>query len=215
MSGENWLDDLIDETPTDQKKAIEVFNSELTVIDQNSYDVAAEYVRDLRALEKKIKDHFTPLKRKSQDAHKALVEAEKEQLIPVQDAIQAKKTEMSNFQRKLREAELERQKAIQLLEQEKIKRQFEAEVAGRKEEAAAISKIDTSRFVEEKIEVKADGVHTRKTWKWELTSIKHVDSAYLKVDEVAVGKLVRAQNKKAESICGGIRVWCEENVIVR
>ena len=211
----SWLDEI--ETIPEATEAMERLlpNDIIIVKDKESYDAAAEIARGLKELENEVKGHYTPLKRKSQDAHKALVAAEREQLAPIQEKLHLVKSKMSEYQRELQRQEQERAKKLRALEEEKIRRQYLAELEGRNEEAAQIAKIDTTQLVPDKVEVKAEGVHTRKNWKWELASVKDIDRAYLIPDEKLIGSIVRAEHKKAEDIVGGIRVWCEENVIVR
>jgi hypothetical protein len=63
---------------------------------------------------------------------------------------------------------------------------------------------------------KVDGLHTRKTWKWELTDPEQLPRTYLVPDTAAIGAVVKAQGKRAEqTLMGSVTVWEEETVVKR
>lgn len=152
----------------------------INIVDQASYNFAAETLLEIAKLEKEVKAHHGPIKTAAHDAHKAAVAGEKRFLDPLDKAKSLIRRAISGWeikQRRIREeAERKaREEAEKKEEEDRIARAIEAEKAGKStEEVEKI--IDTPAEV--KIEpVKptykpAPGVSTRETWKAEVTDIK-------------------------------------------
>ena len=59
------------------------------------------------------------------------------------------------------------------------------------------------------------GVHTRKTWKFEILDAAGVKPAYTIPDEKKIRKIVTAMGLEAVAMVGGIRVWQESSIVAR
>lgn len=151
----------------------------ITIIDQASYDLAANTLIEIAEIEKQIKAHHAPMKTTAHNAHKAAVIAEKKFLDPLVTAKSTIKRAISSWeveQRKIREeAEREaREKARKEEEEIRLAKALEAEKAG-KSEAEVEKIIDTP--VEVKVEpvkpafIPSANVGTRETWKAEVIDI--------------------------------------------
>ena len=57
---------------------------------------------------------------------------------------------------------------------------------------------------------KVSGMSTRDVWKWEITDPAAIPREYLAVDEVKIGKVVRAL--KGDTTIAGVRVWAEQTL---
>ena len=53
-----------------QVLTIDVKARELSIESQNSYNMANEFLKTIKTLQTKIKDTFSPMKKKASDAHK-------------------------------------------------------------------------------------------------------------------------------------------------
>ena len=56
---------------------------------------------------------------------------------------------------------------------------------------------------------RAEGISTRKVWRYEIVDIAAIKRDFLIPDESAIAGLVKASGDKAASIVGGIRVYQE------
>jgi len=153
---------------------------EIKIVDQTSYNVAAQTLKEIADIEKKIKEHHEPIKTAAHSAHKAAVAAEKKFLDPLNEAKVIIKKSISVWeqeQARIR-SEIERkarEEAQKKEEEERLKRATEAEDAGKPEEE--INKIlDTPEPIKPIVTMptfqRAEGVGTRETWKAEVTDLK-------------------------------------------
>lgn len=120
--------------------ATQVRASGITVIDQHTYDIAVEELRGIVAMRKEITDHHAPLKAKAHEAHKAICDAEKKLLNPIDLAERAIKAAISKYTaEQLRIAE----------EREKAAREEAERLAAEEIEAAAVEAEAQGASVEE------------------------------------------------------------------
>ena len=186
----------------------------LLIVDQITYNHAAEMFNAASQLAKKIEAHYKPLKDKAFAAHKAVVSAEKEMLGPVVTAKQILSgsigtwdvaQERRQYQEQLR-LELEAKKKA---EDNAIKLALEVLDKGASEKQA-IEIIDTP-VAPTKIEVapaytKAATVSTQEIWSAELTDVYELVKAaavnpvaylhYLEVNTPALNAAARNQKNK-------------------
>lgn len=80
----------------------------LTVSDKATYTAAGEFVKPLKELEKKILDHYAPMKKAAHEAHKAITAKETEDLKPVREAMDLVRKSMNKY---LADVEAARRKA--------------------------------------------------------------------------------------------------------
>jgi hypothetical protein len=62
------------------------------------------------------------------------------------------------------------------------------------------------------------GTNFRTAWEFEVKDWTKLKPEFIKVDEVAIGKIVRSMHKAAEQLCGGpgaIRVWDKQIIVDR
>lgn len=154
--------------------------TQIVVKDQESYDIAANTLKDIARIEKQITEHHSPIKKAAKAAHNMAVLAEKKFLEPLAEAksiirnsIVVWTTEQerirANEERKAR-AEAQRKE-----EEERIAKAAKAEDEGKSEiEVGTI--LDTpapivSVSVAPKFN-KVAGVSTRKAWRAKVTDIK-------------------------------------------
>lgn len=180
----------------------------IEIVDQVTYDLAAEKFRAAAQLEKEISDHYGPLKQKAHEAHKAICSAEKEMLNPV---LQAKQ----QLSRMIGEWDAE-QERVRLAEQ----RRLEEQARLRAEEEALDSAIDAEQNGADAEEIEAvlsssapiqkvsaaptynKSVSTRENWSAQVVSLRELVKAaaqnpaylcYLQVNETTLGAAARSQ----------------------
>jgi hypothetical protein len=105
------------------------------IVDQASYDTAAELARGAAALRRRIEEHFAPLKESAHRTHRLLCESEKETLDPVERAermIKGRLAEWHQAQMRIQqEAEARARAEAQRLLDEQIESELvRAEAAG-------------------------------------------------------------------------------------
>ena len=123
-------------------------------------------------------------------------------------------------QREAREKELEQARKageINKREQDKLKKQALADEQAARE-LAAQQAAETAENVQEVTVAssipKVSGIIRRTNYKFEVVSASHVERAFMKPDEVAIGTKVRADKDPDKSMkeIGGIRVWTEDSI---
>lgn len=181
---------------------------------------AVEFLRQVKAHQKKINDTFDPITNAAWKAYKTakgektkLEAASKEAEIIVEPLI----AEWEEKQERLR-AETERRLqaiAIENEEERRFKEAIEAEQRGDKEEARAIMEepIQVAPVVLSSSTPKVDGVHTQKVWKYRVVDLDKVPRIYMMLDAPKVGTIVRGLKDKTQ--IEGIEVYYENIVVVR
>lgn len=201
--------------------------NEITIIDQDSYNLAANTLIEIAEIEKQIKAHHTPMKT---TAHKAAVAAEKKFLDPLVTAKSTIKRAISGWeieQRKIREeAEREaREKARKEEEEIRLAKALEAEKAG-KSEAEVEKIIDTPAEI--KVELvkpafeQSSRVKTREYWKAEIVDIKALCQGIAdgKVDPECVLPNMpylnaMARGSKGAMLAPGVKAVKETSIVTR
>jgi hypothetical protein len=107
--------------------------------------LAAQFLLGVKDLERKVLDTFAPLKKKAFETHKAICNAEAEQLEPVKDAEQIVKRAMKAYQaerQRIEEEEAKQRLATQraLDEERRLQQAMDLEEQG--DEAAALEVLD-------------------------------------------------------------------------
>jgi hypothetical protein len=167
------------ETPEFEQSALSVRDEAMLIVitDQPSYDAAAAKFTAVTALEKEIAGHYAPLKQKAHESHKAICDAEKTMLGPVQDAKRILSRAIGAFDE---EQERKRREEQRKLEAEARKREEE-------ERIAAAVEVEQMGASEEEVEAvlstpapamkiqapptyqRAAAIATREVWSAELT----------------------------------------------
>lgn len=201
----------------DEAKAIHI-------VDQATYNTAAAKFIGVSALEKEITGHYAPMKEAAHKAHKAVCDAEKEILAPVQEAKRILSRSIGSWdaeQERKRQEEQRRleAEARQREEDDRLEAAADAEAAGADEEeieAVLSSPVPMMKPTAAPTYEKASNVSTRESWSAEVTSLAKLVKAaadnpaylaYLTPNMPSLNATARAQ-KSAFSI-PGVRANCE------
>lgn len=183
-------------TPTTQTELQNEVNSlvksEIEVVDQPSFALANGLIARLQTQKKKVIDFFADSKRKAAEAHKAICNAEKAMLTPVDTRINALKCATTRWYA----AEQQRIAA----EEEKKRREAEdmARLAAEAEESGdaemAQQAVIEATLAEASVPVmpKCEGTSMRAIWKAVVTDPDKVPREYLIVNQSALDALAKA-----------------------
>jgi hypothetical protein len=168
----------------------------------------------LKDLEREILDHYDPLAQKAHEAHRAITKARAEKVTPVQDALKALDSAILSYQAEQERKRLEEEKRLQELarqkaEDEQLAAAAEIELEEGTEAAEAYLEAPTPAPVVHLAPAtpKLSSATVRQNWKFRVVDPKRVPRQYLKVDEEAIGKVVRAL--KDRTVIPGVEVYPE------
>lgn len=198
----------------------------LNITSAADYEAAAEFTKQVKALSKRIKDYWAPLKKAARDAWQSLVDREKELLKPLEQAEAEVKTKMAAYQRKVQEEERAARELAEKLKREEAERLL-AEAAkaaeqGNEMEAEIILAqaeiIETSQPAVQMQAPKATGVSTRTLYRGRIVDeskvpVEVAGVVIRPVDLAAINKLAQASKGKVQ--IPGIEVYEEQSVAVR
>jgi len=185
----------------DEAKAIQI-------VDQETYDRAAEKFKAVAAIEKQIKEYHAPLKTKAHEAHKAICDAENGLLKPVQEAKQILSRIIGDWdteQERIRREEQRRleEAARKQTEEEALAAAIDAEQNGA--DAEEIEAVLTSPAPAQKVQAAptyTKSIPTRESWSAQVVSLASLVKAaaanpaylcYLQANESALNGAARAQ----------------------
>lgn len=151
----------------------------LTIRTAGDFKAAGDAVKEVKAVQKKVKDYWEPLRKTAHAAYKAVTDHKKEMLDPLEAAERIIKGKMSDYQivqEKIRREQEEKMRALARAEMEKKMAEAEkAEKSGdvfsaeyARVEAEALEAAAETMSVP-KAQVKVDGVAQKKAW--EITGI--------------------------------------------
>ena len=202
------------------------------IVSTEAYQYAAE---DRKALNSKIKELDAMRKSLTQpldDSKKKIMAMFKAPLDRLTVAKKAVDTGMLKWQRQLEEAariERERLAEIQRKTAEALRQKAAKEaarIAGLKTEAAKsraaeaaadlaeqAAMVESAPVVVEQAPAVAQGISTRKNWKFEVMDKTQLPAEYLIADEKMIGKMVRATQGKIT--ISGVRVYSEDIIASR
>lgn len=213
----------------EQSKAITVFQRNnrgaITVSDPAAFVTASEQVQALKSVAEEIEGLMKPFIDRLFKAHRMATAIRKQYLDPIDAEVKRLKNEREAFaaeeERKRREAALKAQEEAR--KQEEARLLAEAQAAAQAGDSIAAEAIlDEAATVEAPAVILPSTVPTvsgtsfRTAWEYEVTDWTKLKPEFIKVDEVAIGKVVRSMHKAAETVCGekgAIRVW-DKQVIV-
>lgn len=210
-----------------QSKAITVFQRDsrgaITVSDAQAFVAASEQVQVLKSVADEIEGLMKPFIDRLFKAHRTATAIRAQYLTPIDAEVKRLKLERERF---AAEEERKRRQAA-LAAQEEARKAEEARLLAEAQQAAAEGdSVAAAAIIEEAATVEAPPVVLPSTvpdvqgtnfftyWNWELKDRTKLKDEFVKVDEVAIGKIVRSMHKSAEKICGegGIRVWDEQRI---
>lgn len=190
------------------------------VVDQESYDIATNTLKGLKAMMKEIEATFDPIAKKAHDAWKEVLAQKKRHIEPLETADKI----------------LRRKAADWFAEQDRIRREAERqalEEARRKAEEEQIARAQflqdagalelAEKVIEQPVKVgpvkvaapapDKNGVGFREVWTFEIVDASLLPREFLIPDEVAIRKRVQAM--KGETNIPGVKVSVRKEAIVR
>lgn len=214
--------DIIDAPTTDQPEWAPLSLQPIATAEY--YSSVAEYLKTIKAFQRRVTDFFKPHKDRALAAHRALCADEAKALGPAQaDEATCKRLMVTwdNEQERLRREEERRRQEVARQEEE-TRRLNEAAAL----EAESLATGDSSLLDDamamldspvsvitapvEKTTPKVVGVSYRETWRFKIVNEAKVPREYLKVDEMKIGGIVRAM--KGSTTIPGVEVYCEKTV---
>lgn len=204
MEDVTMADDALEQTALSVRDEVVV----LKIVDQATYDIAADKFLAAAHIEKQIKEHHAPLKKKAHEAHKAICDAETKLLKPVIEA----KTFLSRIigewdteQERIRLTEQRRleERARQIAEEEAIQSAIDAEQNGA--DAEEIEAVLSSSAPIQRVTAAptySKSISTRENWSAQVVSLRDLVKAaaanpaylcYLQANESALNAAARSQ----------------------
>jgi hypothetical protein len=203
-------------------KALEAveFVKVLTIPDQETFDVAAEFLTGLKGLEKELDATFDESIKAAHDAHKKVLAAKARHYEPIKEAENILKVKMAAFQdlAEKRRIEEEKKLRLQLQKQEEDDKNARAAVLieeGKAEEALALldAPAEIPMMIAQPIQTKTKGVITRSVWKFRITDEKLIPRDYLVPDTVKIGRVIHAAEGKIQ--IPGVEAYIEKQIVAR
>lgn len=204
--------------PTLEERALSVPDQAkaLKVIDSDTWVRASGMLSVIKDLRKEIADTLDPVVKKAHEAHKAAVAAKKQVEAPLVEAETYLRAAMARYKREVdaanaaarREAEAERQREVQALEQ--------------RGDVLAADAVRMAPVVVDADAPPASGVDTRSVWRAAVTDKMaliravaegRVPEAVLAVDAKVLGSLARSL--KSALNYPGVRVYEDVGIVVR
>ena len=198
----------------------------LTINTAQDYDGAAEFTKQVKALSKRIKDYWAPLKKAARDAWQSLVDREKELLKPLEQAEAEVKTKMAAYQRKVQEEERAARELAEKLKREEAERLLAeaakaAEQGNEMESEILLAQAEIMEASQPAVQMqapKATGVSTRTMYRARIIDeskvpVEVAGVVIRPVDLAAINKLAQASKGKIQ--IPGIEIYEEQSVAVR
>jgi len=173
--------------------------TEIQVIDQASFQGAALYLKTVKGAIKFVDEKFAgsvKAAKKSWDEIRGLRDEAKEPLTKSEGILKTKMAEWSVAEEVKRKVEEEKMQAA-------------ADMVAEEDGVPAMAVVVPSAVPD------VAGVHTRKSWKFEILDVAKVKDTYKIADEKKIRKIVTAMGLEAVDMVGGIRVWQESSIVAR
>ncbi len=198
----------------------------LNITSAADYEAAAEFAKQVKALSKRIKDYWAPLKKAARDAWQSLVDREKELLKPLEQAEAEVKTKMAAYQRKVQEEERAARELAEKLKREEAERLLAeaakaAEQGNEMESEILLAQAEIMEASQPAVQMqtpKATGVSTRTLYRARIIDeskvpVEVAGVVIRPVDLAAINKLAQASKGKVQ--IPGIEIYEEQSVAVR
>jgi hypothetical protein len=206
--------DLVKQKHLEQRGEIVEWADALEITNNETFELAAERLTGIKALQKAIMEDFEPSRKSLDKAKKDLLAQRNAHLEPLAEAERAIKAKIGGWQRLEHERqERERRAAMEKARKdEEERRQHLAlvlESQGADEAANAV--IDAPVVVAAPpppVAPKATGISTRKAWKFRITDQAAIPRDYMMPDEKAIGQVVRAMRERTN--IPGVEVYSED-----
>jgi len=198
----------------------------LTINNPTDYEGAAEFTKQVKTLNKRIKDYWEPLKKSARASWQTLVDREKELLTPLDKAEAEVKGKMAAYQRKVQEEKRAARMLAERLKKEEADRLLaeatKAADEGRDMESEILFSqaeiIETSKPAVQIQAPTVTGVSTRTMYKARIVNehlvpVEVAGVTIRPVDISAINKLAQASKGKLQ--IPGIEIYTEDSVSVR
>lgn len=156
----------------------------ITVNDDETLNLASQFLVKLKSLINQVKETFREPKDKAWATHKSIVAAEKRHLSPLEAGEKRVKAKIAEYTLKRDTAERKRQEDAKLELAEKMEKLGENEMA---------DQVLSSPLVIEK--KKTDGVSTKVVFKAKIVNSDLIPDAYYVLDEKKINAVVKALGK--------------------
>jgi hypothetical protein len=193
--------------------------------DDSNYRAATEQTQALKSVVDEITELFEPFAAGLFKAHRTVTKLRGDNLAAAEGEVKRLKSEREGF---AAEQERMRREAAQKAAQEA----YEREQARLMEEARQVAATGNAAAAEEILEEAVNlevapvvlpstvpviaGTSFRTQWQYEVLDWTKLKPEFIRVDEVAIGKVVRSMHKAAETLCGekgAIRVWDKQGIV--
>lgn len=195
--------------------------NEIAVSSPESYQRAIDFLRSVKAAQKKVTEFFGPMKKSAHDNWKKTVAAENSVLGPLTDAESAVKRKASSYQQEEERKRIAEQRRLQAEADERARKERE-----RLEKQAA--KLKTPELKEERLAEaesvaapvialaptvpKTSGVATRTTWKARVVDVAAVPREWMTVNEKALDAFARST--KGSVAVAGVEFYSEQSLAI-
>jgi hypothetical protein len=214
----------------DQKamSAIE-FSNEISIVNNELYEIAAEYLLGLKSLENEIEETFDPVIKSTHSAWKSALAAKAKHFEPVEAAVKIIKAKMGTYQveaekrARLEQEEFKRQ-ALEEDEKDRAARAESLIASGRPEEALLLLEGESEAppvVLQSSGAPRAEGIQTREVWKGEVVDLEALVKAVaagtapialLEPCQSKINGMVKMLGKELK--IPGIRVYSEKVIAV-
>lgn len=191
------------ELQTIQNESSELINqaNQYLIIDQPTYENAANLKKQLSLFKSKINGIFAPIVKKAHEAHKEAKATQKKYIEPIDEAERIVLNKCKAYEDEQEKIRLAEQKKAQEEAEQKVKDEAEfAEAHGLDEDHAEPPPSPPKVKIKPKVD-KVSGIGIRRTWKFDVIDETKVPREYLKLDLVKIGEIVR-KNKDKTNIPG-------------
>jgi hypothetical protein len=197
----------------DIKKTVDTVLAEMktiTIIDQESYEAGAEFLKKIKATTKIVEAEYEYEKKATYDAYKEVLAEIKAFTDPLSEAEKTIKGIMQKYvAAETKRKEEAAEKARRMIEEDRLEKAIATGDESRLERPIDLGKGFTAP-------PKAAGTYTVDTWKYEITDPAKINSEFMIPDEAAIRRTVQTMKDKAQSLVGeGVRVYCEREIRVR
>lgn len=199
--------------------------SSIIITNSVQMETAGEFLRGLKTIRQRIKDTFDGPIASAHKAHRDILAAKAKHDKPLQAAESFVKGRIGDYhaeqdrirreeERKRREEEEKRVREAKEEEDCRLAKAAELEQQGKAEEAEAVldAPVEPPPKLAAPIARPAPvaGVRVQSKWSWRLVDADKLPRAYMKIDEGAIGKVVRAM--KGKTNIPGVEAFEEKQV---
>ena len=192
--------------------------------DDSNYRAATEQTQALKSVVDEITQLYEPFAAGLFKAHRTVTKLRGDNLAAAEGEVKRLKSEREAF---AAEQERMRREAAQKAQQEAYEREQARLIEEARQVAATGNAAAAEEILEEAVNLEVapvvlpstvpqiQGTSFRTAWDWELKDFTKLKPKFVKVDEVAIGKIVRSMHKSAETLVGegAIRVWDKQIIV--